>query len=72
MLGEVRIAVIRLGELNSLQRDTLAGRFEVPVAVVDNFLAHFSNKTPSDAKQMAGELRVAVIDFKYRLQRWTR
>ena len=70
--GKVRIAVSRLGELNSRQRETLAGQFEVPVAMVDNLLKHFSNKTPSDAKQMAGELRVAVIDFKYLLERWTR
>jgi len=69
--GMTKFDVSRLDRLTLTQKETLAGQFEVTVGVVDKLLASFSNPASTDAAQLAGKLRLAVIDYRYLLERWT-
>ncbi len=41
------------------------------MGVIDNLLESCSKQAPADAAEVAGKLRVMVIDYKYLLARWT-
>ncbi len=69
--GKQKIDVSRLNQLDRAEKETLAGQFDVPVSVVDNLQKSCSKQTPADAAEVAGKLRVMVIDYKYLLERWT-
>ncbi len=69
--GKQKIDVGRLDQLAGAEKETLAGQFDVPVGVVDNLLESCSKQAPTNAVEVAGKLRVMVIDYKYLLERWT-
>ena len=69
--GKQKIDVSRLDQLAAQEKETLAGQFDVPVGVVDTLLESFSKQAPPDATEVAGKLRVTVVDYKYLLERWT-
>jgi len=68
--GKQMIDVSRLDQLATQEKETLAGQFDVPVGVVDNVLKSFAKQAPTDASEVAGKLRVTVIDYKYLLEKW--
>ena len=70
--GKQKIDVSRLDQWDRAEKETLAGQFDVPVSVVDNLQKSCSKLAPADAAEVAGKLRVVVIDYKYLLERWTR
>jgi len=49
-----------------------ASQLDVPVAIIDNVVSNFTQQPPANAAAAAGELRFAVIDYKYLLDRWNR
>ncbi len=69
--GKQKIDVSRLDQLDRAEKETLAGQFDVPVSVVDNLQKSCSKQAPADAAEVAGKLRVMVIDYKYLLEKWT-
>lgn len=69
--GKQKIDISRLDQLTTQEKETLAGKFDVPVGVIDNLLESYSKQTPADAAGLADKLRVTVIDYKYLLARWT-
>ena len=68
--GKVKIDVSQSEQLSDQQKEALADRFEVPVGVVSKLLVRFSKQSPVDAAQVAQELRITVIDYKYLQERW--
>jgi hypothetical protein len=70
--GKQKIDVSRLDQLTTPEKETLAGRLDVPVVVIDCLLRGCTNQTPVDATGLAGKLRVTAIDYKYLLEKWTR
>jgi hypothetical protein len=69
--GKLKIDVSRFGQLTRQQKDTLAGQFAVAASVVDKFQANWTNNVSIDPAQVAGKLRVMMIDCKYLLEQWT-
>ena len=68
--GKVKIDVSQSEQLSDQQKEALADRFEVPIGVVSKLLVRFSKQSPVDAAQVAQELRITVIDYKYLQERW--
>jgi len=69
--GRQKIDVRRLDQLTRPERETLAGQLAIPAGAVDTLLASCAKQPPADAAEVAGKLRVMVIDYKYLLERWT-
>jgi hypothetical protein len=69
--GKQEIDVSRLDQLTTPEKETLAGRLDVPVVVIDGLLRGCTNQPPADATGLAGKLRVTAIDYKYLLEQWT-
>ena len=70
--GRMKIDIGWLDQLSTQQKVALAEWYAVPAGVVDKFQECFAQAAPSDAKLVAGKLRVTVIDYKYLLERWTK
>ena len=69
--GQQKIDVSQLAQLTRQERETLAGQLGIPVGAVDNLLVGGSKQPSADAAEVAGKLRVMVVDYKYLLERWT-
>jgi hypothetical protein len=69
--GQQKIDVSQLAQLTRQERETLAGQLDIPAGAVDNLLEGCSKQASAGAAEVAGKLRVMVVDYKYLLERWT-
>jgi len=70
--GAPKLAVSRPDQLSAQDKAVLAGRFEVPVAVIEKVAASFPAAAATDAAQVGEKFRSAVTDYKYLIEKWTK
>lgn len=72
-VGEVtKVDTSRLVELTPQQKETLAGLLGVPAGLITKVLQRDSGKTSVGAAELARDLRVAVVDYRFLQQEWGR
>jgi hypothetical protein len=70
--GTVKIDITRLDQLPAQEKEALAGQFRVPAGVIDKVLERAATNSPSNADQLAQQLRAAVIDYRFLRIEWDR
>lgn len=72
-IGEAAgIDLARLAELSAEEKKALAAQFEVPAGVIVKVLQSAAANQPLAAAEVAGKLRLAVIDYRFLQQEWNR
>jgi hypothetical protein len=70
--GVMHMDTTRLAQLSTRERETLAGQFRVPVAVIDRFVQRLVISSPPAADRLAQEIRTVVIDYRFLQIEWER
>jgi hypothetical protein len=70
--GALKIDAARLAQLSPQDQTSLASRFAVPTGVIAKLVQRISDNPASGASQFAGQLRTAVVDYRFLQGEWGR
>jgi hypothetical protein len=70
--GMAKTDATRLARLSVGEKESLAGQFGVPVAVIDKLVQRVASSSPLAAEQFAQELRTTVVDYRFLQIEWKR